>query len=799
MGTLSKQQQQYFRNSKVRDKSGNLLVCYHGTERPGFKSFDARVGKSQFGEYKFDDRNVNYFTTSREVAAGYTELGYETGGNVYACYVNIENPYVVGSYTEGEFQDFLNIKDKNARSKEMAAFDRFWGRWEGRAAEKDLPEINRGLKAFWFSIEPDEDDDTYYSLYKLDTNAKYGAKHRVLFQYSLGELFGDECRDDFKGAVLGEDANDYSYTTDQLVRLVLMMNEQEGSGYDGIIIPNIRDVGPKGSVFSDLATDVITIKSANQIKRIDNLSPTESDDIDESLQDGIESKLPTSDSFLEYSAQYLLPNGRFLLLDDPKTDSSAYDDSGDRGMHGEEFDFLKNAGLFKSRKEYADYKDSNGWIEVSDSHPEEDSCVRIMGKEPTDRQYASMAKFIDFCLSDQGYVKIEIGKNLDFYKAFCLDAESCPDYVDPKDMVVGSFTGDSVVRAIRGYFSGKSGSINESAESTVSSKSFKKENEGAIAAFNKEMDDQVWKRDFYHASDIIQNEARKHNPEAVVRGQGSRMEISIPEEKSEFKIINKDGKEETWEISLIREIERGKDGTKENWKVYNAFDDSRDDDVNGLLGERGRYNPFSRLGAKYIGRNGPLDNRSIQEIAKKRYDELVSSIPEKVAEVNAKNAEDAEYDKRKAVIRARIASEMAKKEEEAEELLRSEDPDIDDVIDERYDKEPLTSGTRVGGYIGHSKSASADDSEKHGSRPMSHWTKDRIFDTIEEFDNDEQIVPFFKYMKTLPLSRLRDIVLYQDGWHHTGMFYSQTDFYSIKSPRDIVLGLRGEFKRNGRR
>ena len=40
------------------------------------------------------------------------------------------------------------------------------------------------------------------------------------------------------------------------------------------------------------------------------------------------------------------------------------------------------------------------------------------------------------------------------------------------------------------------------------------------------------------------------------------MEISIPEEKSEFKVIGKDGKEKTWEISLIREIERGKDGTK---------------------------------------------------------------------------------------------------------------------------------------------------------------------------------------------------------------------------------------------
>lgn len=29
---LSDQQQEYFKNSKVRDEDGNLLVVYHGTE-----------------------------------------------------------------------------------------------------------------------------------------------------------------------------------------------------------------------------------------------------------------------------------------------------------------------------------------------------------------------------------------------------------------------------------------------------------------------------------------------------------------------------------------------------------------------------------------------------------------------------------------------------------------------------------------------------------------------------------------------------------------------------------------------
>ena len=37
---LTKEQIEYFKDSKIRDKSGNLLVCYHGTQNPGFKEFN---------------------------------------------------------------------------------------------------------------------------------------------------------------------------------------------------------------------------------------------------------------------------------------------------------------------------------------------------------------------------------------------------------------------------------------------------------------------------------------------------------------------------------------------------------------------------------------------------------------------------------------------------------------------------------------------------------------------------------------------------------------------------------------
>ena len=70
---LSKGQEDFFRNSKIRDGDGNLLVCYHGTEHPGFGSFDSRRGSSQFGRHKFRDANVNYFTTSEDSAVGVDE------------------------------------------------------------------------------------------------------------------------------------------------------------------------------------------------------------------------------------------------------------------------------------------------------------------------------------------------------------------------------------------------------------------------------------------------------------------------------------------------------------------------------------------------------------------------------------------------------------------------------------------------------------------------------------------------------------------------------------------------------
>ena len=89
---LSKQQQEYFKDSKVRDENGKLMEVYHGTE--------ANVGIPKeywFNTFDIDRTGANgsvlgdgfYFTDNLEHAQRYAH----SKGNVYTTYLNITNPF----------------------------------------------------------------------------------------------------------------------------------------------------------------------------------------------------------------------------------------------------------------------------------------------------------------------------------------------------------------------------------------------------------------------------------------------------------------------------------------------------------------------------------------------------------------------------------------------------------------------------------------------------------------------------------------------------------------------------------
>lgn len=272
---LSKGQEDFFRNSKIRDGEGNLLVCYHGTEHPGFGSFDSRKGSSQFGRHKFRNANVNYFTTSEDVAVGYTDLGVREGGNVYACYLNVENPYVLDAKGRG-FNGLVDDGLWTVRSDIL-------GRIASEAwTDGELGRLNELLSYLTVHLEPtgrkDSDGNAIYDLHR-DTN---GFTRGVIMRaYTLDELLLDEdAYAELCDEVLGSQ-DDYYLTTDDAINAVLYMNDYKGEDYDGVVFENIADKGPKGMLFGADATDIATLKSANQIKRISNLNPTGADGLDE--------------------------------------------------------------------------------------------------------------------------------------------------------------------------------------------------------------------------------------------------------------------------------------------------------------------------------------------------------------------------------------------------------------------------------------------------------------------------------------------------------------------------------------
>lgn len=84
--SLSKAQQDYFRNSKVVDENGNLLTVYHGTGAEFYEFDRNRIGSNG----SFEGAGFN-FTPSEIRASGYKNIGGDKA-RVLEGYLNIENP-----------------------------------------------------------------------------------------------------------------------------------------------------------------------------------------------------------------------------------------------------------------------------------------------------------------------------------------------------------------------------------------------------------------------------------------------------------------------------------------------------------------------------------------------------------------------------------------------------------------------------------------------------------------------------------------------------------------------------------
>ena len=81
---LTPEQSAFFKDSKIRDNRGRLLVCYHGS-RNQFDTFKINYNMHS------DDKAVGVYFAPSKLPTQY----YSQGKYTYKCYLNCKNPKIV--------------------------------------------------------------------------------------------------------------------------------------------------------------------------------------------------------------------------------------------------------------------------------------------------------------------------------------------------------------------------------------------------------------------------------------------------------------------------------------------------------------------------------------------------------------------------------------------------------------------------------------------------------------------------------------------------------------------------------
>lgn len=307
---LSKEQQEYFKDSKILDRNGLLLTLYHGTNND-FNIFDkSYVSKNTKNAGFYGDGF--YFTPNKESARQYGEKSKEV-------YLDIKNPFSFSelSKVDGEeyYSDYIQIMN-------LVELNPEWGNIPVKFADKNTwQDINNDVKKMLKENKTDEEIDNL--MYE-----KYG---------EITERINDRL---------------YNYAKRNNYKSLSQILEEKG--YDGII--NFET--PENS------TEIVAFYS-NQIKNVDNLNPTDSPDIrysknNQKWREYLEShfkstgtktdmtKLPIDNKIIENRKQEIINKAQQIEKTNP--DFQGLVDEIKNNYLGKDFDY----DTYKQMNEYLD-------------------------------------------------------------------------------------------------------------------------------------------------------------------------------------------------------------------------------------------------------------------------------------------------------------------------------------------------------------------------------------------------------------------------------------------------------------
>ena len=354
---LTKEQGEYFKDSKMRDENGNLKVMYHGSQDAGFHVFDPAHS---------DDDTSLFFVDRNDVAASYsgTTETYEAQSirtaedmNKFIESIGAEGYEVVEK--DGKFTLLYEGDRVAASNTAKGIYEEFcWyeGVGEGDANYKVYLNLTNPLEIDakgrpWNKIDAEFSQEVYDKYQSLTAEEKAALTDLAewedfrLFNSEIQEARDNELASAY--AKMGEDCNIYdlfSVAADNFSEESMRENARKylktrdfaqrakDGGYDGVIFKNIHDNGGYSNGSEGASTVAIAFDS-NQIKSVANEKPTGDPDIRYSLTEyTAEEKKAHNDAVLNHFGKtYSWAETGYLLLDGTRLDLSGKHDGAPGG------------------------------------------------------------------------------------------------------------------------------------------------------------------------------------------------------------------------------------------------------------------------------------------------------------------------------------------------------------------------------------------------------------------------------------------------------------------------------------
>ena len=280
---LTKEQKEFFKNSKAVDSKGRLIKLYHGTNRGGFTQF-------------IDTHNIGYFFTNKiDIAETYSdafdeyapkkaksweeinelahELGYSIEKTEDGNYRWFENGELLdwGFYKPEQIKQAMNdlndeYIEQNGKKQNYAVYLNLTNPLiiEGNGSNWDAVIDHTGGNMHPWSEIPDE----------------LRQEMADLLGYSMAELAGMGYNYEEELPVYDLDnmeVRNWQNTRD-------WVTEAQEMGYDGVIFRDIQDEGQYGNGWR--TSDVYVAMNPEQIKSVNNTEPTNDQDIRYSIAQG---------------------------------------------------------------------------------------------------------------------------------------------------------------------------------------------------------------------------------------------------------------------------------------------------------------------------------------------------------------------------------------------------------------------------------------------------------------------------------------------------------------------------------